>query len=209
MRPSIRLRFGSMSLKECTLFAVAILFGSCLGACGHRMCRAEGDAAAAKDASSAVVATPDATADASADAANATASADGADSMAGYSIEFMPYLHQPGESGSAEGTLVVNRLMRADRNAPWRVVDTGGRSIAYPQATRLPRFVITDNLRVADELEGVRLSFHDKQGRLLRAVSYSVEEWLFLIGEIRRSSCGYLPVDLSGEGRDMLTALVD
>jgi hypothetical protein len=177
-----------MSLKEAGLLLLTLTLGAFAGGCGL----GDGGDASRDEAIAANAAVERIHEDA------------GSDSTVDYGIEFLPYRYNPDDEVQPSGVLLVSHLSRPNRDAAWRVERDADRRIAYPKADGMSQFVVRDYLAVPDELEGVRLCFYDDEGHLLRSVSYSIEEWLYLIGEIRRSSLGYLNVDLSGQGDDLI-----
>lgn len=134
---------------------------------------------------------------------NMYTSADG-DFMVDYDVEFLPYLTGELEENILTGTLSISKIVRADRNSSWVVSQYDCQEVKFPIENTLPLFLITDNLQIEDSKEGFMLNFYDGNNQLLRTVSYSVEEWLLIIGKIRQSHYGYLPVDLNPDASDFL-----
>lgn len=135
---------------------------------------------------------------------NMYTSADG-DFMVDYDVEFLPYYTQETEEIILTGTLSISKIVRADHNSPWTVSQADCQQVKFPIENTLPLFLITDNLQIEDCKEGFMLNFLDNNNQILRSVSYSVEEWLIIIGQIRQSHYGYLPVDLNPNPSDLLS----
>lgn len=114
-----------------------------------------------------------------------------------YSVEFLPFQYAGIDKDMINGTLLLSKMIRVDRDSLWKVVQYNCQRVTYPVQNTLPLFFITDNLHVEDHKEGYRLDFFQQENRLLWSVTYSLEEWLLIIGKIRQSYYGYLPVDLT------------
>ena len=127
------------------------------------------------------------------------------DFLVDYEVEFLPMEESDSDAGISQGVLRISLLSRKERADEWQVKRPDFQVIPFPIEDTLPVFFITDNLQIDDANEGYRLNFYNCRNELIRTVSYSVEDWLLLIGEIRQSHYGYLEVDLSVTPHDLLS----
>lgn len=139
---------------------------------------------------------------------NMYTNADG-DFLVDYDVEFLPYIDIELDQKVMEGVLRISALKRIEKDSAWKVAQSDCQLIDFPFENTLPLFLITDNLQVEDDKEGYMLNFYNHTGTLLRSISYSIEDWLLIIGEIRQSHYGYLPIDLGNRPKDILIMASD
>lgn len=126
--------------------------------------------------------------------------------MVRYEVAFYPKDNDKcvQEFEMTSGLLTISPIIRVHGEC-WENTNDAIQQISYPVCNKLPSFEIIDDLNQPDSLEGFRLDFYDYAHNLLRTESLSVEEWLFLIGEINQLYGGYLQIDVSGNTHDLLT----